>query len=140
MSTVPTSYAPPPDLVEGEQEYEVEGVLDSRLFGRGKNRILQYWVKWKGYPHSDNTWEPSELMENSKEYTELFHEQHPKKPRSPTSLARTPNNDEDNDSSAETTLPEATSSKQSVSAPKKRVIHQSARTPAPGLRRSSRNK
>jgi hypothetical protein len=45
---------PPPDLVEGEEEYEVETVLASRRFGRGKR--LQYLVKWKGYPDSDNQW------------------------------------------------------------------------------------
>jgi hypothetical protein len=45
---------PPPDLVEGEEEYEVETVLASQCFGRGKK--LQYLVKWKGYPDSDNQW------------------------------------------------------------------------------------
>jgi hypothetical protein len=45
---------PPPDLVEGEEEYEVETILESRCFGRGKK--LQYLVKWKGYPDSDNQW------------------------------------------------------------------------------------
>jgi hypothetical protein len=50
-----TNYqCPPPDLVEGEEEYEVETVLASRCFGRGKK--LQYLVKWKGYPDSDNQW------------------------------------------------------------------------------------
>jgi hypothetical protein len=45
---------PPPDLVEGEEEYEIETVLASRCFGRRKK--LQYLVKWKGYPDSDNQW------------------------------------------------------------------------------------
>jgi hypothetical protein len=45
---------PPPDLVEGEEEYEVKTVLASRRFGHGKK--LQYLVKWKGYPDSDNQW------------------------------------------------------------------------------------
>jgi hypothetical protein len=50
-----TNYqCPPQDLVEGEEEYEVETVLASRRFGRGKK--LQYLVKWKGYPDSDNQW------------------------------------------------------------------------------------
>jgi hypothetical protein len=40
--------------VEGEEEYEVETILVSRCFGRGKK--LQYLVKWKGYPDSDNQW------------------------------------------------------------------------------------
>ena len=45
---------PPPDLVDNEEEYEVKKILDSRLFGQCKQ--LQYLVKWKGYPDSDNMW------------------------------------------------------------------------------------
>ena len=45
---------PPPDLVDNKEEYEVEKILDSRLFGRRKR--LQYLVKWKGYPDSENMW------------------------------------------------------------------------------------
>ena len=45
---------PPPDLIDGEEEYEVEQVLDSRV--RGRNRQIQYLVKWVRYPHSDNQW------------------------------------------------------------------------------------
>src|SRR5271170_627005 len=45
---------PPPDLVEGEEEYEVEKILDSRRFGR--RRKLQYLIKWKGYSDLDNQW------------------------------------------------------------------------------------
>ena len=44
----------PPDLVDGVEEFEVERVLDSRRHGRG--RKLQYLIKWKGYPDSDNQW------------------------------------------------------------------------------------
>jgi hypothetical protein len=45
---------PPPDLVDGMEEYEVEKVLDSRRHGRG--RKLQYLIAWKGYLDSDNQW------------------------------------------------------------------------------------
>jgi len=43
-----------PDLIDNEEEYEVEKILDSRQFGRGRKR--QYLIKWKGYPDSDNKW------------------------------------------------------------------------------------
>jgi hypothetical protein len=43
-----------PDLVDGEEEYSIEKILDSRKFGR--RRCLQYLVKWEGYPDSDNMW------------------------------------------------------------------------------------
>ena len=45
---------PPPDLIDGEEEYEVERIVASRRFGRG--RKLQYLVKWKGYPDVENQW------------------------------------------------------------------------------------
>ena len=45
---------PPPDLINDEEEYEVEQILDSRI--RGHNRKIQYLVKWMGYPDSDNQW------------------------------------------------------------------------------------
>jgi hypothetical protein len=44
---------PPPDIVQGEEEYKVEVILDHR---GGKCRG-QYLVKWKGYPSLDVTWE-----------------------------------------------------------------------------------
>jgi hypothetical protein len=45
---------PPPDLIDGEEEYEVERIVASRRFGRGHK--LQYLVKWKGYPDAENQW------------------------------------------------------------------------------------
>jgi hypothetical protein len=45
---------PPPDLIDGEEEYEVERIVASRRFGRGHK--LQYLVKWKGYSDAENQW------------------------------------------------------------------------------------
>ncbi len=45
---------PPPDLIDNEEEYKVEKVLDSQHFGRRGKK--QYLIKWKGYPDSDNEW------------------------------------------------------------------------------------
>ena len=50
----PNFTMPPADLIDGEEEYEVEEILQLRKFGRG--RKVQYLVKWKGYPGSDNQW------------------------------------------------------------------------------------
>jgi Chromo (CHRromatin Organisation MOdifier) domain len=45
----------PLDLIDGEEEYEVEQIRAHQNHGR--KRTLQYLVKWKGYPESNNTWE-----------------------------------------------------------------------------------
>ena len=45
---------PPPDLINDEEEYEVEKILDSRV--QGRKCQVQYLVKWVGYPDSDNQW------------------------------------------------------------------------------------
>jgi hypothetical protein len=45
---------PPPDLIDGVEEYEVKKVLDLCQHGRG--RKLQYLVGWFGCPDSDNQW------------------------------------------------------------------------------------
>ena len=50
----PNYTRPPLDLVEGEEEYEVEQILDSRHYGHRKK--VQYLIKWLGYPDSDNQW------------------------------------------------------------------------------------
>jgi len=47
---------PAPDLIEGQLEWEVEEILDSRRY-RCK---LQYLIKWKGYSDAHNSWEPKE--------------------------------------------------------------------------------
>jgi hypothetical protein len=66
----------PPVIVDGEKEYVVESILDSRLY-RGK---LQYFIHWRNYPVSARTWEPEENVQNAPQPIERFHKAHPKKP------------------------------------------------------------
>jgi Chromo (CHRromatin Organisation MOdifier) domain len=54
-SHAPNFTQPPPDLIDGEAEYEVEQIHSHQTWGQCKT--LQYLIKWKGYPKSNNTWE-----------------------------------------------------------------------------------
>ena len=73
---------PPPELVDGEEEYEVEAVLDSRWHKVGRGRQdLQYLVKWKGYGPEENTWEPAANLEHARRRIGDFHRQFPNAPK-----------------------------------------------------------
>src|SRR5713226_3719112 len=70
----PNYSRPSPDLIEGEEEYEVEKVINHRHAGRA--RTLQYLIKWKGYPEADNTWEPADQV-HAPQIIKAYHRQHP---------------------------------------------------------------
>lgn len=67
---------PPPIEVDGELEFYVEEILDSRRIG--KSSQLQYLVKWAG--DSQPTWEPFEHVKDL-EALDKFFVRFPKKPR-----------------------------------------------------------
>ena len=46
---------PPPELIDGEEEYEVEAIIHHR-HRRGRGRKKQFLIKWVGYPASENSW------------------------------------------------------------------------------------
>src|SRR5712672_522866 len=51
---------PPPNIIEGEEEWEVEQILDKWIFGRSKK--LQFLVRWKGYSPAHDQWVNKEDM------------------------------------------------------------------------------
>ncbi|QRW23677.1 Retrotransposable element Tf2 protein [Rhizoctonia solani] len=66
---------PPPETIEGEEEYEVEQIIDSKQ-QQGK---WFYLIKWKGYGPEDNSWEPEELLEHSQDKIKRFNQARLKK-------------------------------------------------------------
>jgi len=67
---------PPPIVVDGEVEWEVEEILDSRWH----RRRFQYLIKWKGYGRKHNSWESTSEV-SAPELTAEFHRKHPRAPR-----------------------------------------------------------
>ena len=49
-----TKPPPPPEIVDGDEHYVVERILDSQLI-RGR---LHFLIKWEGYGYEENTWVP----------------------------------------------------------------------------------
>lgn len=68
---------PPPIEVDGEDEYFVDQILDSKYIGRGNGRQLRYLVKWDGY--SEPTWEPANYVKDL-DVVKKFHQRYPNKP------------------------------------------------------------
>jgi len=68
---------PPPIQIEGEDEYELDEIIDSRLH----YNKLQYRAKWKGYsPEHDKVWYPAEKLNNAEHTVQRFHRRYPRKP------------------------------------------------------------
>ena len=63
---------PPPDLIEEQPEYEIEAIISHRRSGKGR----AYLVKWKGYPTSENTWEPEQNLYNAREILKQYKIRH----------------------------------------------------------------
>ena len=76
----PNFKRPPPDIIEGEPEYEVESIINDRWIkiGRGHNqrRERQYLVKWQGYPESNASWESATSLKNALLILKAYHHHH----------------------------------------------------------------
>ncbi|KAF8748128.1 hypothetical protein RHS01_11044 [Rhizoctonia solani] len=55
-------------LLDGEEEYEVEGITDAEE----RNGKWFFRVKWKGYGSKENTWEPRENLKNAEKILEKY--------------------------------------------------------------------
>ena len=67
----------PPVEVEGEEEWEVEDIMDSRFF----RRRLQYLVKWAGWDSPD--WTEAKDVTHCDDLVKDYHRLRPNKPGSP---------------------------------------------------------
>ncbi|KAI5118039.1 hypothetical protein M0805_009221 [Coniferiporia weirii] len=53
---------PPPDHIEGHQEFEIKAIISHK--GNGNRR--RFLVKWTGYPSSENQWLPKTTLSHAK--------------------------------------------------------------------------
>jgi Chromo (CHRromatin Organisation MOdifier) domain len=74
----------PPLYIKDDHDYfEIEAILDSQRDGR----TTKYLIKWKGYPDSDNSWEPLTNIP-ARALVKEFHRRNPSKPGAPRSRKR----------------------------------------------------
>jgi hypothetical protein len=63
---------PDPEIIDGEEEWVVEEILDSKVI----NRKLRYLVKWKDFGLEHNSWEPWDNVHAPKLIAD-FYQKHP---------------------------------------------------------------
>ena len=63
---------PPPDIINGVEEQEIDEILASR---ERRNKI-KYLVSWKGYPSEENEWISESNLSNAPDAIRDFHRSH----------------------------------------------------------------
>jgi hypothetical protein len=63
---------PPPIIIDGEPEWEVDEILDRRVI----KGVTKYLVKWKGCELHDASWEPTTHLRNAQRKLREFHRKH----------------------------------------------------------------
>ena len=74
--------APPPVDIDGEPEYEIAAILDSKIDKRRRLCPLLYLIKWTSYEGTDQEteWMPATELGNAQELVQDFHQANPTKP------------------------------------------------------------
>ena len=60
--------APPPEIINGEEVYQIETIPKHRKRGRG----YQYLIKWEGYPILEASWEPESSFSKDGDLLDLY--------------------------------------------------------------------
>ena len=65
--------APPPDLIDGEEEYEIEKIIRHR----GTPMTRSFLIRWKGYSAEEDSWVPEQDLKNAKSALTVYKKLHP---------------------------------------------------------------
>ena len=73
---------PPPIVIEGEPEFEISEILDSKVDNRRRTCKLLYLVRWSGYEGTDEetSWILATELDHASELVSDFHSAYPRKP------------------------------------------------------------
>ena len=69
----PNFPAPPPDLIEGEEEYEIEKILCHH----GSLSSCMFLIRWKGYSAKEDSWVPKRDLKHAKSALLNYKRLHP---------------------------------------------------------------
>jgi hypothetical protein len=72
---------PPPIDIDGELEFEIAEILDSKV-DRRRKPPLTYLVRWEGYAGTseETSWLRADELDNATELVEEFHARYPDRP------------------------------------------------------------
>jgi hypothetical protein len=73
---------PPPIVIDGEPEFEISEILDSKIDNRRRPCKLLYLVRWSGYEGTDEetSWILATELDHASELVSDFHSTYPRKP------------------------------------------------------------
>ncbi len=69
----PSHQAPPPELVNDEEEFEVEDIIAHRLVG--PKQLPEYLMRFKGYWPEDDLWLPQKNLEHAQDILRAYQAQ-----------------------------------------------------------------
>jgi Chromo (CHRromatin Organisation MOdifier) domain len=82
LNTIPNREQPPPPpvIIDGEPEYKISEILNSKLDKRYRCK-LQYLVKWLGYENTDEerSWISAMELDHASDIVADFHKSYPDK-------------------------------------------------------------
>jgi hypothetical protein len=83
-NTIPNRVQPPPPpvIIDGEPEFEISEILDSKIDKRRRTCKLLYLVRWEGYEGTDEetSWMLASELAHAQDLVSDFHSAHPEKP------------------------------------------------------------